>query len=323
MKKNIYITRTIPEVGINLLKEKGYKVTVSKKNKVPTKEELINALSKKKYDAVVSLLTDHINVDVLNVCPNVKIIANYAVGFNNIDVEEAEKRGIVVTNTAGTSSQAVAEHTVALMFAVTTRLVEGDRFVRKGKFKGWDPNLLMGLDISKKTIGVIGLGAIGKKVGHILKKGFDCKIIYNDIKRDDSFENDCGGEYMSIDEVLKNADIVTLHVPLLPSTKHLINKEKISLMKRTAIIINTSRGPVVEEEAIVEALKEKRIYGAGLDVFEFEPHISDEFKKLDNIVMTPHIASSRASAREEMATLVAKNIIDVLEGGKGITPVKL
>ena len=321
MSKLIYCTREIPAVGIDLLKNKGYTVDIGDFKIPPTKKDLIKALERKNYDAVISFLTDSIDEDIFNACPTVKIFANYANGYNNIDVSEAKKRNIIITNTAGTSSLAVAEHTISLMFALSTRVVEGDRFIREGKFKGWDPNLFMGTDIFGEIIGIIGSGGIGSRVAHILKKGFNCHIVYHDVKRNEQLEKDCGAEYMSIDDVLKNADIVSLHVPLLPSTHHLINTEKLSLMKKTSLLINTSRGAVIDEEALVYALKNKIISGAGIDVFEFEPELTKGLDKLDNIIMTPHIASSKDSARSEMAILVAKNIISVFETGKGVTEV--
>lgn len=321
MSKIIYCTRKIPDIGIDLLKKKGYTVDVGTFKTPPTKKDLIKALKKKNYDGVVSFLTDTIDRDIFNACPTAKIFANYANGYNNIDVEEAHSRNIIITNTAGTSSLAVAEHTISLMFALATRIVEGDRFMRKGKFKGWDPNLFMGTDIFGETIGIIGTGGIGSKLVHILKKGFNCNIIYYDVKRNEILEKDCDAEYMSIDDLLKHSDIVSLHVPLLPSTHHLIDAEKLSLMKSTALLINTSRGAVIDEEALVYALKNKIICGAGIDVFEFEPKLTKGLDKLDNIIMTPHIASSKDSARSEMAILVARNIISVFEEGKGITEI--
>ncbi len=319
--KLVYITRQIPEIGVNLLKDQGYKVDVFKKDRPITEKELLSALSKKKYDGIISLLTDHINKEVLDVCPNVKVVANYAVGYNNIDVEEAKKRKIIVTNTRGTSAHAVAEFTVALIGTVTTRIAEADEWTRKGKWKGWNPNLFMGKDIFGKTVGLVGSGAIGSIVAEILHKGFKCKIIYSDIKRNSVIESICDARHLSLEEVLKNADIVSLHTPLLPSTKHLINKKSFSLMKNGVVFINTSRGPVVDEEALVDALKSGKIYGAGLDVFESEPHINHGLLKMKNVVVTPHIASARESARNEMSILACKNIISVLEDGKALTEV--
>lgn len=322
MSKLIYCTREIPAVGINMLKDKGYIVDIGNFKTPPTKKDLIKVLKKKNYDGVIPFLTDTIDKDIFEACPTVKIFSNYAVGYNNIDIEEAKKRNITITNTAGTSSLAVAEHTIALMFALATRIVEGDRFMRKGKFKGWSPNLLMGTDIYGETIGIVGTGGIGSKVVHILKKGFNCKIIYNDVNRNEVLEKDCDAQFMPLDDVLKNSDIVSLHVPLLPSTKHLINAEKLSLMKSDALLINTSRGAVIDEKALVHALENKIIGGAGIDVFEFEPKLTKGLTKLDNIIITPHIASSKASARNEMSVVVAKNLISFFETGAAINIVK-
>lgn len=320
--KKIFITREIQEEGIKLLKEKGYKLTISKKNRPLKKEELIKALSKKNYDAIISLLNDHIDKDVFEACPTIKLVANYAVGFNNVDIEEAKLRNIKVTNVRGTCYKAVAEHAVGLMFALSTRLVEGDKFVRKGKYKGWNPDLFPGIDVSGSTVGIIGAGSIGRTVGQILNKGFDCKILYKDEVRNESFEKDCDATFVDIDFLMRESDIVSLHVPLLKETHHFINREKIQMMKKTAMLINTSRGAVVDEKALVEALQNKVIYGAGLDVYEHEPELTMGLSKLDNVVITPHIASARPSARKEMSNLVAENIISFFEkNGEVITPV--
>lgn len=319
--RRIYITREIQDVGVNLLKEKGYKVDISKKDRPLTKEELKKALSKKKYDAVICLLTDHIDKEIFDTCPTAKIFANYAVGYNNINLEDAKKRGMTITNCRGTSAHAVAEFTVGLIFSLTARIVEGDLFVRKGKYKGWKPDLFLGEDVFGKTLGLVGSGSIGSLVAEILHKGFKCKVIYHDIMKNSVIEATCDAQHMSLEEVLKNADMVSIHTPLLPSTKHLINKKNIHLMKEKAILINTARGPVVEEEALIHALKEKKIVGAGLDVYEFEPHVNEAFIKMTNVVLTPHIASARESARNEMSILCAKNIVSFFEHGKGLTEV--
>ncbi|MDE2030971.1 MAG: D-glycerate dehydrogenase [Patescibacteria group bacterium] len=318
MEKNIYITRKIPDAGLKLLKEKGINFDMGLNTLPPTKKRLINILKKKQYDGVISFLTDSIDQEIFEACPSIKVVANFSVGYNNIDLEEIKKRGILVSNTPGTSGIAVAEHAVALMLALTTRLVEGDKFVRKGKFKGWDPELLIGTDIQGKTIGLIGVGDIGSKVAQILHRGFGSNIIYSDINENIALEQETNAQKMDMLEVLKNADIISLHVPLLPSTKHLINKESLAIMKKSAIIINTSRGPVIDEKALSYALKNGTIGGAGLDVFEFEPKITSGLIKLSNVVLTPHIASARENARNMMSVLAAKNIISAFETGKVI-----
>ncbi len=321
MNNKIYITRKIPEAGLKILREKGIEFDMGTSKLPPSKKYIIKMLKKYPYNGVVSFLTDTIDTEVFDACPSARVFANFSVGFNNINIDEAKKRGIAISNTPGTSGTAVAEHAVALMLALTTRLVEGDRFVRKGKFKGWDPELLVGTDMKGKTIGLVGVGDIGSQVARMLHSGFGANIIYSDMSQNTILEEATGAKKRETPEILKQADIVSLHVPLLPSTTHLINKDSLATMKKSAILINTSRGPVVDEKALVEALKSGTIAGAGLDVYEFEPKLTKGLEKLPNVVLTPHIASSRTSARNMMSELVAKNIISLFETGKVINSV--
>lgn len=315
--KNIFVTRRIPELGIKMLTDKGYTVDVSPENRPLTKNELMDFLTKKQYDAVLSLLTDPIDAEVMDSAPAVKIYANYAIGYNNINLEEAKKRNIFVSNTPGGGADRVAEHTWALILALSCRIVEGDRYVKEGKYNGWDPMLLHGTKLAGKTLGIIGTGKIGADVAHRAKNGFEMNVVYYDVKRNEQLEKDFGAVfYPTVEEVLKIADVVSLHVPLLDSTHHLINADRLKLMKPTAYLINTSRGPVVDENALVSALQAGTICGAGLDVFEFEPELAKGLAGLSNVVLTPHIASGTEEARHDMAVLSASNIIDVLEGGK-------
>lgn len=321
MNKRIYITREIPEAGLKLLREKNIEFDMGTSELPPSKKDLIKQLKKKPYDGVISFLTDPIDKEVFDICPTAKIFANFSVGFNNLDLEEAKKRGIEVSNTPGTSDVAVAEHTIALMLALTTRLVEGDRYMRANKYKGWNPKLLVGTDMKDKTIGLVGGGAIGGQVAKIFKHGFGSKIIYSDVVQNTKLEEETGAIKKEFSDLIKEADIVSLHCPLLTSTTHLINKETLEMMKPTAFLVNTARGPVVDEKALVEALKNKKIRGAALDVFEYEPKLVKGLNKLENVILTPHIASARESARNMMAEIAAKNIISVLEGGKAINSV--
>jgi glyoxylate reductase len=321
MNKQIYITRKIPESGLKILREKGIGFDIGDSKNPPTKKELIKALSKKPYDGVISFLTDKLDKDVFDACPTAKVFANFSVGFDNVDLEEAKKRNICVSNTPGTSATAVAEHAVALMLTLTTRIDEGDRYMRSGKYKGWDPDLLIGTDMKGKTIGLIGAGQIGTEVAKILHYGFGSKVIYSDISPNLTLEQIEGTIRKETVEVLREADIVSLHVPLLPSTHHLINKNTLAIMKKTAFLINTSRGAVVDEKALVDALKNNIIRGAGIDVYEFEPKLTKGLTKLSNIVLTPHIASARQSARDMMAKIAVQNIISVFETGKAINNV--
>ncbi len=315
MSKTVYVTRQIPEIGLKMLRDKGYVVDMNLKDSIPTQKDLVRALSKKPYDAVLSSLTDKIDTKVFDSAPSVKIYANYATGFDNIDTKEAARRSIAVTNApSDIASEAVAEHAIALMLALAARIVEANLFVRAGKYKGFDPMLFIGNDILGKTLGLIGVGRIGGRVAYYAK-GLGFKIVYHDMSRNEKIEQETGATYIeSIDELLKQSDVVSLHTPLLDSTRHLINEDRLKLMKRTSFLINTSRGPVVDEKALVKALENKTIAGAGLDVFEFEPKITSGLIKLKNTILTPHIASASVEARDEMATIAAQNIIDFLEG---------
>ncbi|TSC67582.1 MAG: d-isomer specific 2-hydroxyacid dehydrogenase nad-binding protein [Parcubacteria group bacterium Gr01-1014_72] len=311
----IFVTRKIPDLGITMLREKGFEVDVSSKNRPLTKRELIKFLQKKSYDGVLSLLTDPIDAEVMDAASTVKIYANYAIGFNNIDITEAKKRGIIVTNTPGGGADRVAEHAFALILALSCRVVEGDNFMRKGKYKGWDPMIFHGTKIAGKTLGIIGTGRIGADIAKRAARGFEMKVVYYDVVRNEALERDFGAVFLATpEEVLKQSDVVSLHVPLTKETTHLINRERLALMKKTAFLINTSRGPVVDETALVAALKAGTIAGAGLDVFEREPKLAKGLAKLPNVVLTPHIASATAEARHDMARLAAGNLIAFFEG---------
>ncbi len=311
----IYITRMVPQSGIKMLKEKNYEVVVNPEDRILTKEELITALKDKNYDALFCLLTDKIDGEVMDSFGSqLKVVVNMAVGFDNIDVEAAKKRGIMITNTPGVLTDTVAEHTFALMLSIAHRIPEADKFTKDLKYKGWAPMLLLGNDLSGKTLGVVGLGRIGSRVAHHAVKGFEMKVLYNDIKRSEEFEKEFNAVYMSLDDLLKQSDFVSIHVPLLETTRHLINAEKLKLMKPTAYLVNTSRGPIIDEAALAFALADKKIKGAALDVFEFEPKITPELLFLDNVILTPHIASATEETRSKMSELAAENIVDALEG---------
>lgn len=323
MSKSIYITRGIPEVAFTILREKGFDVDVYAEQGAPSHDEIIEVLSKKPYDAIITLLTDKIDSSVFDACPSAKLYCNYAVGYDNIDLTAAHERGIVVTNTPGDYSRSIAEHTMALIFALSSRLIEADGFVRSGKFHGWEPMLLLGTDLYGSVLGLVGTGRIGAQVAQ-LGKAIGMQVVYHDIARNEAMETSLHATYcQSVEEVLKQADVVSLHVPLLPTTQHLINRERIALMKSTAFLINTSRGPVIDESALVQALQTKVIAGVGLDVFEYEPHLADGLAQLPNVVLTPHIASSRLGARQAMARIVAGNVVEYFETGRVTNAVRL
>lgn len=310
---HVYITRPIPPNAKTILQEKGYTVTENTENRVLSKEELLQHIKEK--NALLTLLTDNIDGEIMDAgAPTIKIIANYAVGFDNIDIEAATKRNIFVTNTPKVSTESVAEHTIALMFAISRKIVEADKFTRAGKYEKWDPTIFLGSGIENKTLGVIGLGRIGCSVVRRAQKGLGMKILYHDIKRNDEFEKEFSAVYKEKDELLQEADFISLHVPLLPATRHFIGEKELRAMKQTAYLINTSRGPVVDEQALVNALQLGDIKGAAIDVYEHEPKLTPGLTELDNIVLTPHIASATEETREAMGRMAAENIIAALEG---------
>jgi len=310
----IFVTRKIPEVGIKMLRDKGYEVIIQPEDRPGTKEEILEGI--KGVDALLCLLTDKIDGEIMDAgLPSVKVIANYAVGIDNIDMDAAKERNLMITNTPGVLTNTVAEHTFTLMLSISHRISEADSYSKAGKYKGWAPELLLGNDLSGKTLGIVGLGRIGSRVAHHGVKGFDMKVIYSDPKRHEDFEKEYSAQYAeTIEDLLPQCDYITLHVPLLDSTRHLINEERLGLMKNTAYLVNTSRGPVIDEEALTSALKNGVIKGSAIDVFENEPDITPELKKLDNVILTPHIASGTEETRGKMAELAAGNIIEVLEG---------
>lgn len=315
MSKSIYITRRIPKSGIELLKSKGYDVDISEKDGTLSKEELLSALSAKEYEAVLCLLTDKINAEIFDSAPSAKIFANYAVGFNNIDLDAARERGITLTNTPGVLTDTVAEHAMSLILSLATRIVEADKFTKEGKYEGWAPMLFLGTDLKGKTLGILGAGRIGSRLAYIAKRGFDMNIVYNDVAPNEYMDKELGAKYLpTTEDVLKEADFISVHVPLLEETRHLINRERLSLMKKTAFVVNTSRGEVIDEKALYEALYGGVIAGAGLDVFENEPSITPGLASLPNVILTPHIASATEETRSKMSLIAAENIIDFLEG---------
>ncbi len=306
----IFVTRKIPEAGLDLLR-KEHEVEVNPYDRVLTKEEIIQGVKGK--DGLLCLLTDTIDEEVINSEPRLKMIANYAVGYNNIDVKAATKKGIPVSNTPGVLTDTTAEMAWALLFSTARRIVEGDRFTRAGRFKGWSPMLMLGQDVTGKTLGVVGAGRIGTAFA-LKSKGFNMKVLYVNTKKNVTLEQELNAEKVELDRLLKDSDFVSLHVPLFKSTYHLIGERELRMMKKTAVLINTSRGPVVDEKALIKALKNRWIFAAGLDVYEHEPEIPDELKKLDNVVLQPHSASATFETRTRMAVMAAENMLIGLKG---------
>ncbi len=265
-------------------------------------------------DGILCTLTDRIDLEVLERAPDLKIIANNGDGFDKIDIEAATRKAIPVTNTPGVSADSVADLAFALIQATARRLVEGDRMTRAAEFKFWAPFHFLGWDVSGKTLGIVGFGSIGKAVAR-RAAGFDMKVTYFNSPRLEKYEEDKSGvTFASLDQLLKDSDFVSLHVPLLPQTRHLIGERELRMMKSSACLINTSRGPIVDERSLVEALKQGRIRAAGLDVYENEPLLSPGLAELDNVVLLPHVGSATVETRTRMANMAADNLLAGLRG---------
>jgi glyoxylate reductase len=313
-KPEIYITRELPERGLNIMK-KHFDAEVWPEYAPPPKKTIMEKA--KNVDALVSLLSDKIDAEVFNASPKLKIVSQLAVGFDNIDIPEATKRGIYVTNTPEVLTDTTADFAWLLLMAVARRIVEADKYVHTGQWKvGWHPAMLTGRDIHNTTIGIVGAGRIGYAMAK-RAKGFDMNILFYDVIPRPEMEKDFGAEKTDLDTLLKESDFVSLHVPLMKETHHLINAEKLKLMKKTAYLINNARGPVVDEKALYEALKNGQIAGAGLDVFEQEPTpLDNPLLKLDNVVVAPHISSASLETRAKMSEIVADNLVSFFEGKK-------
>ncbi|MBX4187743.1 MAG: D-glycerate dehydrogenase [Candidatus Doudnabacteria bacterium] len=309
----VFITRNIPQPGIDLLKAGHIEVEVSPLDRPLTREELMQHVNG--VDAILSQLVDKVDGEVMDAAgPQLKIVANYAVGFDNIKLDEAQKRNIMVSNTPDVLTDAVADHAMALILAAAHRIAESDRFSRAGKYKGWQPFLLLGQDVFGKTLGVIGMGRIGGALARRAAKGFGMKVLYTDQKANSELDSEIGSKLSTLDEVLKNADFISIHVPLLPTTKHLISAPQFEMMKKTSVLVNTARGPVVDEVALLNALKNGDIFAAGIDVWENEPNLTPGLTELENIVLTPHTASATVEARDNMSKTAAENIVAALKG---------
>jgi len=306
----VLITREIPRAGIELLRKHALELDYRKGPPLSDKE-LKEAI--KDVDAIIPVIPDQITKEVLEAAgENLKIVAHYAVGYDSIDVDAASEMGIYVSNTPGDLTESVAEHSMALMLAAGRKVGQADKFTREGKYKYWDPMIFLGPVFAGKTLGLVGLGRIGKHFARLAKGGFNMRILYNDVKRDEDSEQELGALYTKLDDLLEQSDVVSIHVPLLPSTRHLIGLSEFKKMKPTAYLINTSRGPVIDEDAMILALKENWIEGAGIDVYEEEPKIRQDLKDLENVILTPHIGSATREARIEMARMAAENVIEVL-----------
>jgi len=307
MTLKIFVTRRLPDEAMQFMEE-HFELRCNPEDRVLTRKEILEGT--KWCDILLCLLTDTIDAKILRVNPNLKAVINYAVGFNNIDIEEANRLKIPVTNTPGVLTETTADMAWALMFAVGRRVVESDRYVRDGKFTAWSPLLMLGGDIHGKTLGIVGAGRIGAAVAR-RSTGFGMKVLYCDDNVNHDMETECEAVRVKLSELLKVSDFVSLHVPLSPDTYHLISKAELQMMKPTAYLINTARGAVVNEIDLLEALQDKIIAGAGLDVFEHEPELTSGLTELDNVVLAPHIASASNDTRTKMALMAADNAIAV------------
>jgi glyoxylate reductase len=314
----VLVTQRVPEAAIERLREAVGKDGTLDINPDPdriwTKQELIDRLRGGDYNALYCLLTNPIDAEVLDAAPGLRVVANMAVGYNNIEVDEASRRGIAVTNTPGVLTDTTADFAWALLMASARRVVEADKFLRAGRFYGWGPLMMVGQDVYGKTLGVIGFGRIGRAVAR-RATGFDMQVLYYDRQpADPDTEKTLNARLVSMEELLHESDYVTIHTDYNPETHHLIGQPELASMKRTAYLINTARGPIVDEAALAEALKNGTIAGAGLDVFENEPEVHPGLLELDNAVLVPHIASASLDTRNAMAMMAAENVIAALKG---------
>ena len=308
----ILVTRTLPSSILSKLESVGT-VDLYADGTMPH-EQLVSRIADK--DAAVCMLTDRVDAEVLDAAPRLKVVANVAVGFNNIDVRHARSKGVIVTNTPDVLTESVAHFTWALVLAITRRLSEGERLVRRGGWKGWSFDFMLGTELQGKQLGVVGFGRIGRAVA-AKASVFGMRVAYSG-RRDAGVR---GAEFMSIDRLLNTSDVVTLHVPLNDDTRHLIDKKAIARMKRSAYLVNTSRGPVIDEEALAWALQQHLLAGAALDVYENEPVIHPDLLSLENVLLVPHLGSGTTETRMAMASLAVDNVVAVLSGKPALTPV--
>lgn len=307
----VFITREIPAAGLEVFPI-DWQLNFNRADRPVTREEMLAGV--KGAGALLCMLTDRVDREVIESASELRIVANMAVGVDNIDLEACIDHGVIVTNTPGVLTEATADLTWALLLALARRIVEGDRFVRTGKFKGWAPLLFVGGDLHGKTLGIIGMGRIGRAVAR-RGAGFGMRIIYSQRRRLPlAAEKELSAVYLALDEVLREADYVTLHLPYYPQVHHLINRERLAMMKRSAYLINTARGAHIDEQALVEHLRENKIAGAALDVYENEPRLTPGLAELDNLVLAPHTGSASMDTRGAMAVMAAKSIVDVFNG---------
>jgi len=316
--RSVLVTYPLPEEAVRMARARAH-VEIHTQTTSLSRDDLIARL--RGCHGLICLITDVIDEALLAACPDLRVVSNVAVGYNNVDVAAATRRGVVVTNTPDVLTDTTADFAWSLLMATARRVIEGDRYVREGKWKQWDFGLLLGADIHGKTLGVVGFGRIGRAMAR-RALGFNMRVLYQDaIPADADAERELKATRVDLPTLLRDSDFVTVHTPLMPETRHLINASSLKAMKKTAYLINASRGPVVDEGALVQALQDGWIAGAGLDVFENEPQVHPELIGLANVVLAPHIASASHDTRLKMATLAVENCLAVLEGKTPPTPV--
>jgi glyoxylate reductase len=307
----VFITRKIPDAGLKLLAQHQIEYDLFDSD-LPIPRDTLFSVLQKPYNALLCTLSEKIDAELLDLCPSLKIVANFAVGYDNINVPEGTKRNVAVSNTPDVLSEATADQAMMLMLAVARRVIEGHLMVQHD-WRGWAPTQLLGQDITGKTLGIIGMGRIGQEMAK-RAKGFNMTILYHNRSRSPELESTLGASYADLDTLCQNSDVISLHCPSTPETRHLINEIRLRQMKPNAILINTARGNIVHEEALVKALKENWIFGAGLDVYEFEPKVTEDLKTLPNVVLAPHLGSATQGTRDAMITLAVNAILAVLSG---------
>ncbi len=314
-KPRVFLTRELPPDVMTALRERC-ELSANLAPRVLTRDELIAGATGN--DGLLCLLTDTIDSEVLDVQPRLKVVSNYAVGFNNVDVAAATARGIPVTNTPGVLTETTADFAWSLMMAAARRVVEGDRFVREGRFQLWEPLLMLGADVHGKTLGLVGAGRIGQAMAR-RARGFSMRVLYTDVVEPAAeVVRELQMERVSLEDLLSRSDFVSVHAPYSAETHHLVGAAELRMMRPGAILVNTARGPLVDETALVEALRSRGIAGAGLDVYEHEPRLSPGLAELDNVVLAPHAASASLETRTKMGMVAVDNLMAVLEGGRAL-----
>ena len=312
----ILITRSVFKEAVDILEKEHHIIDINDSDRILPAQELVKRAHGKA--GLICLLNDRIDSAVMDELPSLKVISNIAVGYDNIDITAATQRGIMVTNTPGVLTETTADLAFALLLGAARRIPEADQYTRAGKFKNWQlMQVHMGVDVYEKTLGIVGMGAIGQAVAKRARKGFDMRIVYYSLSRKEKAEKEYGAEFVEFDDLLSKSDFISIHVPLTAKTKHMFSTREFKKMKHTAILINTARGPVVDEAALVEAIKGGLIRGVALDVFEEEPSVHPELIKMEeNLVLVPHIGSASIETRLRMAKMAAMNMVEGLKGNQ-------